>query len=94
MFFYLHIFLHILPFFVAYLCAYFGPFFCIFCPSLIITSCILRDRGQDLAHGCLPLGLALLHGLELDQDGVDLGHDGADGVLHAVHATAKAVIRK
>ena len=44
---------------------------------------------QQLSHGLPSARLDLLDALEFDQDGVDLGDDGPDRVLHSVHATSQ-----
>jgi len=52
----------------------------------LVAAVALVDRIQDLCHGLFATLSGLLHGLQLDKDGIDLGNDGADGVLHAIHA--------
>lgn len=47
----------------------------------------LHGSFEEPSQHVPPLEGDPLHGLQLDDDGVDLGHDAADGVLHPVHAS-------
>ena len=45
---------------------------------------------QKLGHGLASFQFGLLHGLQFDENRVNLGHDASDGVFHAIHAAAKS----
>ena len=56
-----------------------------------LTQAYRRDVVEQFAHDLPALGLSALHRLQLDEHCIDLGHDAADGVFHAVH-TALSII--
>lgn len=52
-------------------------------------STYISDRVKQFSHGFPSFELGFLHGLEFDEDCVNLGHDAANGMFHSVHSAAK-----
>ena len=61
-------------------------FAALLCDLSCLTSLVVGEAVKQLAQVLLLLALGLLHGLELDQHAVNLGHDVADHPLHPLHA--------
>ena len=48
----------------------------------------LCNTVQQLGHGLSSFQLRLFHCLQFDQNCIDLGHDAADGMFHAIYTAA------
>lgn len=56
---------------------------------LFLLSTYISDGVKKSCHSLASFQLGLLHGLKFDKDRVNLGHDAADWVFHAIHAAAE-----
>ena len=58
---------------------------------LLFLLCTYISDGVEQSRHRLPsFQLGLLHGLKFDKDRVDLRHDAADWMFHAIHAAAES----
>lgn len=56
---------------------------------LFLLSTYISDGVKQSGHSLPSFQLCLLHGFKFDKNRVNLGHDAADGVFHAIHAAAE-----
>ena len=68
----------------------------VLCPVILTIKflTIHSESVQNLAHVGLPLGLGLLHALELDEHQVDLANNAADYTLHPVNTLSQPGSKK
>lgn len=56
---------------------------------LFLLSTYISDGVKQSGHSLPSFQLCLLHGFKFDKNRVNLGHDAADRVFHAIHAAAE-----
>lgn len=66
---------------------------CVMCrfvsQTFFLVFTYISDGVKQFSHSLPSFQLGLLHGLKFDKNRVNLGHDAADGMFHAIHAAAE-----